>query len=115
MFDTGCFMGLSLKKAVWGRLLYPFLLNVYMHDFDQFVENLNNEYFNITLLFTDKNYRGLTVKKWGGRRICKFSNQILKKYDELVKFNKRYGTTLNQCVFGRGRPFEDVWKFCCVK
>jgi hypothetical protein len=86
-----------------------------MHDFDQFVENLNDEYLNITLLFTNKNYRDLTVKKYGGRRRCQFPNQMLKRYVELVKYNKRYSTTLSNCALGKGRPFEDVWEFCCVK
>ena len=115
MFDTGCFIELNPQKAVWGRLLYPFLLNVYMHDFDQFVENLNDEYLNIIMLSTNKNHSNLAVKECGNQRRREFSNQMLKKYDEQVQSDKIYGKILSNCALGKGRPLEDVWEFCCAR
>lgn len=108
MFNAGCFMKPSSIKAVWGGLLYPFLLNVYMHDFDQFVENLNDEYFNIAILCDNNSSNDLTVKKYGSRPRYKFSNKMLKIYDELVICHKKYQKTLSNCVASKGRPFENV-------
>jgi hypothetical protein len=112
MFGAGCFIELNPKKVVWGRLLYPFLLNVYMHDFDQFVDNLNSEYRNTVVLYNKNNYKGLIIHKHKSRRSSKFSIQMLKIYDEWVKYNKKF---VNNCVASKERLFKNVWKFCCVR
>lgn len=109
MFDAGYFMELSPQKVVGSKLLYPFLLNVYMHDFDQFVENLSDEYRNIAILCNKNNYKDLNIQKCRSRRSGKFSIQMSKIYDELAKHSTKDDKFLSNCVVSKGRPFENVW------
>ena len=88
--------------------MYPFLLNIYTHDFDQFVENLNDKYRNIAVSCDRNNYKELTVQKYKRQCSYKFSNQMLKIYDELVKRNKKHAKFLSHCVTSKGRPFKNV-------
>lgn len=83
MFNAGCFIELNSKRVARGSLLCPFLFNVYMHDFDQFVENLSDDCFKMITWCKNKNYHDLIVKKYKRRYKCKFPNQML-------KYNKRY-------------------------
>jgi uncharacterized short protein YbdD (DUF466 family) len=59
-----------------------------MHDFDQFVENLNDDHLKFFALCKNNNYNELKVKK----RISQFKgaspNQMLKFYVEFFKYNK---------------------------
>ena len=106
MFNAGGFMEIRPPKVVWGRLLYFFLLNVYMHDFDQFVGNLGDACRNMAVLChsNKNNHKDLTVQKCGSPRRYKFSNQMLKIYDESVK----YKNFLSSDVANKGRPLENV-------
>jgi hypothetical protein len=111
MFNAGYFMELHPKKVVYGRFLYSFLLNVYMHDFDQLVENLNDEYRNIAVLCNASNHKDLKIQRHRSRRSNKFSIQMLQIYDKWAKYEK----FVSNCAVSKGRSFEDVWKFCCVR
>lgn len=101
MFDAGYFMELSSQKVVGSKLLHPFLLNVYMHDFDQFVENLSDEYRNIAILCNKNNYKDLNIQKCRSRRSGKFSIQMSKVYDELAKHSTKYDKFLSNCVVSK--------------
>lgn len=115
MFSAGYFRELRPGKGVWCKLLYPFLLNVYMHDFDHFVGNLSDECCHIVVLCNKNKHKDLKVEKYRSPFSGKFSIQMLKIYDELIKHNKKYEQCASNCVVNKGRPFEDVWEFCCVK
>jgi hypothetical protein len=115
MFDAGCFFNLNPQRVSQSSLLSPFLFNLYMHDFDQFIENLNDECQNIMIWYNNKNYHDIILKKFRSRCLYKSSNNILKVYYELFKHNKKCCRTWSNCVTSKGRPFEDSWKFCRLR
>lgn len=88
-------------------ILSPFLFNVYMHDFDQLMEDLNEEHSKNNRLYGNKDYGDPEAKKNYNRLMGKYSHQILKTYRrlgsqekfisekkrEFLKHHKKYGRT----------------------
>ena len=88
-------------------ILSPFLFNVYMHDFDQLMQDLNKEHSKNNGLYGNKDYGDPEAKKNYNRLIGKYSHQILKTYSQLgsqerfisekkrefLEHHKKYGRT----------------------
>lgn len=88
-------------------ILSPFFFNVYMHNFDQFMGDLNKKHFKNNRLSDKKNFKDLKTKKSYTKLVSKYSYQILKIYRELglqekfitekkckfVKHHKKYSKT----------------------
>jgi Type II intron maturase/Reverse transcriptase (RNA-dependent DNA polymerase) len=60
--------------------LSPLLYNLYMHDLDQLVENLNKKNNKKNIFYKNKDYGDLEAKKNYNKLLNKYSLQILKTY-----------------------------------
>jgi hypothetical protein len=108
MFNAGHFLAVDYANINQSSLLFPFLFNIFMHDFDQFMENLNCEYFKTIMWFKNRNFCFLTAKKHSSGFIREDSSQTLNMFYALLEHNKKHFRIERNGVTNKGRPFEDA-------
>lgn len=100
MFVAGCLFESKSKKNFQGSLLYPFLFNVYMHDFDQFVKSMSEKHFKMIEGHSNKNYNDLMVKKDCGQSILMSSDKLVKFYAKTLPNYIQYVRYLDDLLIG---------------
>ena len=99
-----------------GSILSPFLFNVYMHNFDQFIEDLNEKHSKNNRLYKNKDYGDPEAKKNYNKLINKYSHQILKTYRQLgsqKKFisEKKYEFLEHAKKYGKSQGIELINRY----
>lgn len=92
MFRAGYFLEIDDLKVNKGSLLRPFLFNVFMHDFDQFMEILENQSIDIMLLFNHRNCGYFDMRKYFSLITSKYPCQTIQMLNASSKCNKKYFT-----------------------
>lgn len=92
MFRVGCFLEVDGLKVNKGSLLRPFLFNVFMHDFDQFMEISENQSINVVGLPNNKNCGFFDLNKFPSLIVCKYPYQMTQMFNASSKHNKKYFT-----------------------
>jgi hypothetical protein len=90
MFRVGYFLEVDDLKVNKGSLLRPFLFNVFMHDFDQFMENQS---IDVVGLSNNKNCGFFDLNKFPSLIVCKSHYQTTQMFNASSKHNKKYFTT----------------------
>lgn len=90
MFRVGYFLEVDDLKVNKESLLRPFLFNVFMHDFDQFMEILESQSIDAILLFTNKNCGFFDVKNLPSPIVCKYPYQTIQMFNASSRHNKKY-------------------------
>jgi hypothetical protein len=95
MFRVGYFLEVNDLKINKGSLLRPFLFNVFMHDFDQFMENQS---MDAAGLFNNKNCGFFDLNKFPCLIVCKYHYQTTQMFNASSKHNRKYFTTWRRSV-----------------
>lgn len=95
MFRAGYFLEINDLKVNKGSLLHPFLFNVFMHDFDQFMES---QWSNAAELLNNKSCGFFYLNKFPNLIVCKYPFQTTQMFNVSSKHNKKYFTVWRRSV-----------------